>query len=39
LGYVIVADDDFFHQDRMRARLSDMFEAINNTVANLAGLC
>ena len=28
-----------FPQDRMRARLSEMFEAINNTVASLAGLC
>ncbi|OAX42605.1 hypothetical protein K503DRAFT_710219 [Rhizopogon vinicolor AM-OR11-026] len=30
--------EDEKDQDRMRARLSDLFEAVNNTVANLAGL-
>ncbi|KAG2342278.1 hypothetical protein BDR05DRAFT_964244 [Suillus weaverae] len=30
--------EDEKDQDRMRARLSEMFEAINNTVASLTGL-
>ncbi|KAG2136724.1 hypothetical protein DEU56DRAFT_805599 [Suillus clintonianus] len=30
--------EDEKDQDRMRTRLSEMFEAINNTVASLAGL-
>ncbi|KAG2351978.1 hypothetical protein BDR07DRAFT_1410525 [Suillus spraguei] len=30
--------EDEKNQDRMRAHLSEMFEAINNTVASLTGL-